>query len=215
MGVRGLSGGNDLFFRYVFASVRNIVAYRPRKKPCFLKHHAEHFPQAAAGNPVHINSVDFNRTAVRVVETHQQIDDGGFPAAGRPYNRNPLAGSRFQVHILYQLCLRTVGKVHMFHINISLAVRQGQRTGRIRLFFLLVKKVEKPVGRSKRGLNLGDNGGDLVKRFCILIGIGEEGGNLADGQRARPAGNRADRPDYRNRGVDNAVDKTGARVGKG
>ena len=60
-------------------------------------------------------------------------------------------------------------------------------------------------------MELRHDAGNLVERLCVLVRVGEEADESADGHHAADGEYSAHEPDY---GVDKIVDKSGGRVCK-
>ena len=69
-----LCGRNDLLVRGVRFSHRNVVPDASASKPGLLQHHTVVVPKALACQLLQRNIADFDRAAVHIIKTHQQID---------------------------------------------------------------------------------------------------------------------------------------------
>src|SRR5699024_6704424 len=75
----------------VKSSVTQVLHDRSMEKPRVLKHHAEHLSQVVPVEVSDIVSVDLNRTAVHIVETHEQFDHCRLAGTCRTYDSDLLS----------------------------------------------------------------------------------------------------------------------------
>lgn len=76
----------------VWPAVQQVVAHRAVQQGGILRHHAHLGAQAVLCHPRDILAIDQDTTAIQVVETQQQIDDGGLAGAGTADQTYLLAG---------------------------------------------------------------------------------------------------------------------------
>ena len=78
----------------------NILLQRIRKDNIILEYHAEQPVKLVLIVSAHIPSVNENMPFVRVIETHQQVDDGSLAAAGGAYNPQGAALFHRKINLL-------------------------------------------------------------------------------------------------------------------
>ena len=214
MSVGGLGSRYHLFLYGIRSSIGDIFPYRSRKKPGLLQNHTKLLSEAFPGNSARIHSIYRNAPGIRVVKPHEQVDDGGFPTACGAHNGDAISRAGSHIHIFYKLLLRCIGKTDImgFHKPSRIPKRPGVRC--IRCFGLRIQQGENSFRSCKGRLHLCNNGGHLVEGFCILIGVGDKTGNLADSKGSRYPCHRADGTDHRNGSCYHSVYKPRAGIGK-
>ena len=83
MCARGLCGKLDLLIGRVGSAVPDILAHRARKQMCILKHHCDILTQRRERILADILTVYRYCAAVGIVETAEQIRNGGLARARR------------------------------------------------------------------------------------------------------------------------------------
>ena len=78
MGMHGLCGGNDFFFRGIELSIRNVVADRAGEQQVLLQHNAHSIPQGSKGIPAHILPADLDGAGGGIVQAGNQLYQRGF-----------------------------------------------------------------------------------------------------------------------------------------
>ena len=68
-----------------------IIENRIFFQPGFLKHHSKVGAKVGTGHVFNIYSIHQNFSGIRFIESHQQIDKGGFSCTGRTYDGHPLS----------------------------------------------------------------------------------------------------------------------------
>ena len=166
-------------------------------------------PETVACHRAHIIPVDGDRTAVHVVEAHEQIDERRLAAARRADDGDALAGADIEVHILEQRCLRHVAERHMLQRDAARHVRERFGIRRVGDLLRLVHQRKDTSSAGDSVLQLGDNAGNFIERLGVLVGIAEENRQAAD-RNGTCHGRHGTRK--ANTGIDHAGDKARDRV---
>ena len=116
-----------------------------------------------------------------------------------------------QREVLDQPALRRVGKADVLDVHLAAHVLQRLRVGRVRLLRRLVDQLKDAARARQRVLQLRDDAGDLVERLGVLVRVGEEARQPADGQRPADDAQRARQAHTR---IHQRVDEACARVGQ-
>ena len=175
-------------------------------------HQLRHGAQACARRLADIRAAHADAALVHIVKAHEQIDHCRLAAARRADDRHTLAGFYREIEIADKLLLRRVGKCNILQRNISVHGIQNNGVLCLRQLRLLCDQLENTGRAGQRVLQLGHDAGNLVERLCVLVGIAQKTGELADRD---PAGNRRERARQADAGIYEAVDKARRRVGRG
>ena len=81
-----LGCGNYLVTARVQTAVAQVIVDGSVKEPRILEHHSHIFAQVLPGHVPDIGAVHQNSAAVRIVKSHEEVDDGGLPGSGRTDN---------------------------------------------------------------------------------------------------------------------------------
>ena len=73
-------------------AVGDVLADRAVEQPRVLEDHPERPAEVVAGQVAGVDAVDRDPPAVELVEAHQQVDERRLAGAGRPDDRDGLAG---------------------------------------------------------------------------------------------------------------------------
>ena len=125
-------GGFDhIFIIRIGAAVNDVFTHRTVQQRGVLRHHANLGTQAVLCDVGNILSIDQDAAFANIVETQQQIDDGGFPRTGSPYQTDFFAGTDGEIELVDNIFvggfLRAVCEAHIVETN--LATRNHQRFG--------------------------------------------------------------------------------------
>ena len=101
-------------------SVPDVLHDRAMEEPCVLKHHAEHFSELAPVEVPDVVSVDLDRSAVHIIETHEQLDHGRLSGSCRTDNGNLLSLFYFSGEIVDDDLIRVIAEMYVIELNISL-----------------------------------------------------------------------------------------------
>lgn len=74
----------------------------PFEEPGILQDHAEIAPQPCPCHRPGIHSIEQDTPAIHLVETHQEVDEGGLAGSRLADNRDGLARLRDEAHIVHQ-----------------------------------------------------------------------------------------------------------------
>ena len=91
---------NHFLIRCIGLAHNQVFSYRSRLQPGFLQHHTIIFTQALSGELTDIGIIHRNASRIHIIETHEQVDNRGLAAAGRPDNRHSPAAFHMQIQIL-------------------------------------------------------------------------------------------------------------------
>ena len=104
-------GLEDLASRLrVGVAVGDVVVDRAAEQPRILQHHAGALAQIVAGHRPSVDTVDGDRARVDVVEPHDQVHQRRLARAGRPDDRDHVAGLGHQRQLLDQRLVRQVAE---------------------------------------------------------------------------------------------------------
>jgi len=127
--VSGLGRGDDLFLGGVLAAVGDVLADRAAEQPRVLENHAEGVAQVVTSELPRLDAVDADRSAVDVVEPHQQVDHRRLAGSGGADDRQHLARSDVRGEVLDERRLGQVAEVHVLECDVALGVLQNLRLG--------------------------------------------------------------------------------------
>ena len=94
--IRCVSGLDDLLIRRIRAAIAQVFHHRSAKQPGILQHHAKQRTQVTAAHLRSRDAVNVDRSAVQLIETHEQLDDGRLAGAGRSDDGD--LAPRFDIH---------------------------------------------------------------------------------------------------------------------
>ena len=204
MCVRGLCGGDNVFFGSVRAAHADVIEHSAGFQPCFLQDHAEVTAQCAARGSLRIRAVHADAAAVRIVEAHEKIDHRRFAAARRAYNGDAATCRYIQAEIADERAVFCIGEANVIERDLSLCglavLRQQFGVGR---HFFAVEEFKQAVCAGERILKLGDNAGNLVKRLRVLVCVAQKAGEHTNGEALSGHGQKS--ADERDRRVHNGV----------
>jgi len=179
--LRHLRSPYDFLLCGVLFSVGYVLPYRAVEQPRVLQDHAEAPPQIVLVDVPDVYPIEFDAAFLYFVEPHQQIDQRGLSGTGWADNCNPLAAEDFDVQVLYEGFLGDVAEGDVLEPDVSLRLFNPQRVWFFGFFFLFIEDVEHPLRRCNRRLDEVDNVGDLHDGLCELLGVLDEGLNVANG----------------------------------
>ena len=212
MGAGTLGGVDDLLAGGVRLAVSNVICHSTCFQPGFLQDHTQVAAQRIPRYGVNGVAVHLQGAAVDLVKAHQQVDQGGFAAAGGADQGNALAGLNAQVHVFNQGHIRHIAELDMLKLHTACTVGQGNGIGGIGQDGVFVNKVEHTLRTGQGVLQLGHNAGNIIERLGVLVGIVQQNRKLADRNAAANGNQRAHHADRR---IHQRVDKAGGRVGDG
>ena len=88
-------GSFDFFETRVRVAVAEIFLDGAGKEPSVLENHAEEIANVFTAHFFGGDTIDGNVAGGRIIETHKEIDDGGFAGAGRTNDGDLLAWGDF------------------------------------------------------------------------------------------------------------------------
>ena len=182
---RGLRRGDHLVKRGVLLAVGDVFKDRAVEDPGILQHHGIAAPQALARIGAAVALVNQHGSLIHVVKAHKQVDDCGFPCAGRTDNGDRLAGLCLQLQVMQDRLARYITKGHVLDLHMSAAILQRQRVGSVGAFLALFKQLEDALRRGERGEKLVDDVGDLGDRAGEFAAVQDKAGDLLKPYRAQ------------------------------
>ena len=200
---------DDLFIGSIWFSDVDIVTDSSVFDPGILKYHAETASQGMAGNLIDRMSVNRNRAAGHIVEAHQQVDKGGFSTAGRTDDCDTFARFCMEIEVLNQFFIRNVAEADIVNIDLTFCI--GKCFLRICTFRIFFKKCKNSGCTCKCVLKFCDNGTDVVEWLHVLVCVGKQYRESADGKctaRNHKCTGKC------NTCVDDIVYETGGRIGQ-
>lgn len=213
--VRSLRRGDDFLFGGVGLTERNVFADGAFFEPGVLQHHAVGEAERAARYARNVLALDADYAAAGVVKTHEKVNERSLAAARGTHDSHALTVLYRQREALNERLVGNVGKVNVVDFDIAVRVRElGQPL--VGALYGRFQKLEHAVCGGGSGLEFGDHAGDFVERFGVLIGVGEEAGQSAYGERAHTehalAADYQKRAEHAHRDVHDVVDKARAGV---
>ena len=197
----------DLLIGGIGLSDADILTDGAALDPGVLEHHTVVASEGMAGHILDGLTVHENIAFVRVIEAHQQVDESGLSTAGGAYNGHAHTGFGFKVKVFDELFGFVIGEGYMFDVDFS---------GCFAHFFFLLgnlsrffQKLEDTSGAGQSVLKLGDDGADVVEGLHVLVRVGEQYGEAADGEEAAWDHESADQS---HACVDDVVDAAGGGV---
>ena len=166
-------------------------------------------PHAAPGDFPDVHAVHADGTALNIVKPHEQVDEGGFSAAGGANNGNPAAGYGRQVQVFDEGAFRIVGEGNVPHLHLAVAAFLHQCLRRVRNLRGFVQDGKDPLGRGEGRLQLSDDAGYFIEWFGVLVGVAQKHG---DGAHGHAAVDGKGCPGDSHRRVDHSVDEPGAGI---
>ena len=165
----GLACVLDLLVGDVRLRIRDVFTHCSMEHPRILQYHGELVMHVPAWHGLRIHTINRNRTARNLIETHQQIHHRGLAGTGRTNNRNLLTGLHRSGEIVDDRLARIVTELHMTELNVTahrFAVHAEQRllvgfVGHLRLF----KEAEHALGSGRATLQVLECLRELGKRL--------------------------------------------------
>ena len=133
-------------------AVGDIFSHCAGKQPGVLEHHAEVFPESAAGHFGGVYAVYGDFSAVYLIEPHQKVHQRGFACAGAAHHGDFLAGFCRKADVLHQNLIRPVSEAYMLKGDIALGLLQNSGNLGVGDLLLVVQQFKGPFGRSQGGL---------------------------------------------------------------
>ncbi len=168
--------------RSVLLAVDDIFIDRTVEEPCVLQHHRVSTAQGIALDIAQLHAFHVDITAVHVIKTHEQVDDGGLACARGTNDRDRLAGFCMHGDLVKDCLFGSVaeGDVFKFHVSedslgkcLCLCFVSG--------FGLFVDDAEHALCCGKCGLKFVEDVCKFIDGTCKFAGILNEFGNAAEG----------------------------------
>ena len=165
VGACQLGGLHALLIRGVQTAVADIVHHRAGEQVGILKHDAKTAPQILLADLVDVDAVVADLAVGDVVESVDEVGDGGLACAGGADEGHFLTGMGVQGDVMQHRFLRHIAEVYLVHGD--LAPQGGVGHGAVGLMGVL------PGPLAGAGLRLGDRavGGDvgIDQRYIAVI----------------------------------------------
>jgi len=135
----------------------------------------------AEGQVAIVAPADANRAPSGLVKAADQVDDGGFTAAGRTHQRNRFAGAHLQVETAKHRFVLVVVEVHIFENDLAfqaagiISVRAVAHIGDG------INQREHTLGGGDRLLHFSVNAGNILDRPHHKRDVGDESLDTANG----------------------------------
>ena len=168
--------------RSIFFAVNDIFVDRAVEEPCVLQHHRVSTAQGIALDIADLRVFYENVAAVYVVETHEQVDDGGLTSTRGTNDRDGLTGLCVHGNLVKDCLFRGVaeGDVFKFHVAED---SFGERlcVCFVSGFGFFVDDAEHALCCGKCGLEFVEDVCKFIDGTCKFAGILHEFGNTAEG----------------------------------
>ena len=117
-------GLEDLVLGRVRSAVGDVVADGALEEPGVLQHHPDLAAQRGPRHRGDVVAVDRDPAGVELVEPHHQVDQRGLAGAGRPDDRDRLAGARDQGQVGDERPVLVVAERHVLEGDLAPAARR-------------------------------------------------------------------------------------------
>ena len=165
-------------------AVEQVLADRAVEQPGVLQNHAEMLAQVVTGDVARIHAVDGDRTALDLIEAHEQVDQRGLAGAGRADDGDRLAGLGLQRQVLDQRLGRIVAELDVVEAHQTLDVLDVLGVLAFGHLLGLVQELEDAFGRSQGALQDRGHRAQLTERLGELTRILGERLQVAQRHRA-------------------------------
>ena len=166
--------GNDLRFRGVRLTNRDIFFDGCRFDPCVLQYHTVRTAQAVSRDITNIRIIYENLAAIYVIEAHEQSDQSGFTATRRSNDGNTASVRNTYGEITNQGFVFGIGEGDITDINIALGIGKNLRILFIGCLGFFFNQFKKAFRASHCVLQFRNDTGYLIEGFCILVCIAEK-----------------------------------------
>ena len=124
----GRPGGlDDLLLGRAGVPERDVLADRALEEPRVLEHHPDAGAELVAAHLRDVATVEADRTAVELVEPHDQVHEGGLARAGRADDRDRGAGLGDKVQVADEGLVRVVGEPDVVELDQPARLRVRER----------------------------------------------------------------------------------------
>ena len=172
----------NFFYRGVFVGVLQVMVDGVGEEHRVLQHDGHVLTQAVPGDLFHVLVVDPDGALVGIVVAHQQVDHGGFAAAGGTYQRHLFACGDGKVEILQHRFALHVTEFHILEADGHLLLVFPNQA--VEILAGLVQHLEDPFRAGDGGLQLSVDLSDFIDGTAELFGVHDEGGDDAHGDHA-------------------------------
>jgi len=143
----------DLFLGDLAVAQPDVALDRPREEEDILEHEADVAAEVLLADLADVHAVDQHLSPLRVVESHQQVDDGRLPGARVTDYRHPLPGFDGERDPPeHPSLVFLIGEPHVAELDPALHPWQHHRDGGILKGDGFVNEPEDPLGGGHRGL---------------------------------------------------------------
>ena len=171
-------GGDHLVPRGPGLAVRDVLADGATEQPGLLQHHAEFAAQRRPRHRGDVDPVQQDLAAVDLVETLQQVDQGGLAGAGGAHDGDGLAGFGLHTQARDQRTLRGIAEVDITELDVPLD-HLGQLAVGLRAHLDGIQHLEDPLGRGDARLQQVGHRRDLGDRLGEHPRVLDEGLHVA------------------------------------
>lgn len=170
-------------------SPAQVVRHRTGKQQVFLEHHSHVFPEGFQVVPAHVHPAHLDGTLGHVIEPGNQLDQGGFAAAGASHDSHHFPAPDGQSNVLEHRFPGTPFILKRDPLEIHRAVPDGfHRVSRGSEGTGFFQHFPDPLDRFFRKGKHHHDHGQHHKGSQDLEAVGEQGGKLANVQQPAPGG---------------------------
>ncbi len=180
MCVNGFRGSNDFFFGGIELSVADIVTDCSGEQEIVLRHNPHLLPEAFNRYLPDIVSIDPDLTALNVIKTADQIDNRCFTGTGRTNQGNRFTGFNIKAHVIQNLHIILIGKVHMGKGYPAFDRRKRKRFRCITDGTFRIHNFKDTFGGSQIGNDLGVKVAQIHNRVPEHTDVGAKGHQRTD-----------------------------------
>ena len=120
MGVYRFRSGDDFIIRGIQLPIADIILDCSRKQEIVLGHDTHLMPQAFNGYLTDIMAVNIDMALLDIIETADQINNGGFTRTCRAYQSNGFSRTDMEAHLIQDFGYAVIGKSDLIEHHISL-----------------------------------------------------------------------------------------------
>ena len=181
-----IAGCIDFLITRIRFAKQDILFDRSIKQPRILQNHAEDRTQIIAGIIPDIMTIHIDGSAVKFIETHQQLDQCRLTRTGRTNDRHILARSYIHGEIIDDDLFGIITETDILksHIapdqRLTLFIYDRHRISSISFFLLLIKQSEDSFSRRHHRLDRIQQLGDRRDRLLQTPNIGRKRLDITD-----------------------------------
>ena len=174
IGIRQPGCFHAFFIGCLESPVAQVFHYGIGEEECILQDDPQLPAEICFRNVANVVSIDRDTALVYLIESRQQIDNGGLSGACRTHQGDRLAGFRFETHIADDRLVCEITKGDVCETNLSFDwIRQWGIRGVIH-FCRRVDHLKDTFGPGQCGLNGIVHVCELAQRVDEILGIGNE-----------------------------------------